>query len=81
MTQTDVHHPFRLFRYCEEMRMVEHQKYGPWQVFTASPEYLQETSYLTTNGQTLTVDGATGKASGLTFLQEVAFGLKWQEPA
>ena len=61
--------------------MVEHQKYGPWQVFTASPECLQEISYLTAGGQTLAVDSATGKVSGLTFLQEVAFGLKWQESA
>lgn len=61
--------------------MVDRQKYGPWQVFTASPECLQEISYLTADGQTLAVDSATGKVSGLTFLQEVAFGLKWQEPA
>ena len=61
--------------------MVEHQKYGPWQVFTASPECLQEISYLAADGQTLAVDSVTGKVSGLTFLQEVVFGLKWQEPA
>lgn len=61
--------------------MSERSKYGPWPVFTATPELLQEISYLRADGQTLPLDRATGKVLGLTFLQEVAMGLTWQASA